>query len=190
MFLAQHDFSSLSDEQVLKQIEKAERDLLAARSKHNIRRNIIQQVLITDPILKSIHLPSTASVLETRLLALVNERDTLSMLHSHVSSLLQSAYLSIARLEQRNVELMASNKVLAGRMLELAREVGEEKVEDLADASAKAELERLEEEVGKARKEWRVWKSVVGGIVAGSGVDWARDDELLEVVMDDEDEMV
>ena len=40
-----------------------------------------------------------------------------------------------------------------------------------------------------ACKVWRIWKSVVGGIIAGSGVDWAADTKLLEVVMDEEDEI-
>ncbi len=49
--------------------------------------------------------------------------------------------------------------------------------------------EKLEGDVSNARKEWRIWKSVVGGIIAGSGVDWAADAKLLEVVMDEEDEI-
>ena len=64
-----------------------------------------------------------------------------------------------------------------------------EKVEEVKDARVRGELERLEEESKAARREWRVWKSVVGGIVAGSGVDWAGDPKLLEVVLDAEDEM-
>jgi hypothetical protein len=189
--IANHDaVSAPGNEEISTHLQQAERDLLTARSQYTIRQNIVHQILITDPVLKSIHSPSTNSALESRLLPLMNERDTLAMLHSHVSSQLQATHLSIAKLESQNVEAIAANKALASRMLALAREVGEDKVEDIADARVRSELEKLEEEVRRARKEWRVWKSVVGGVVAGSGVDWAGDEELLEVVMDDEDEMV
>ena len=184
------DLSSLSDEEIQVQLQQAERDLLTARSKHTITQNITNQVLITDPILKSIHSHSTITPLEKRLLPLLNERDTLSMVHAHLSSLLQTTYLSIAKLEQENIDAISANKALADRMLELARDVGTEKVEEVRDARVRAELEGLEGQVRKARREWRVWKSVVAGVVAGSGVDWAGDPELLEVVMDEEDEML
>lgn len=112
------------------------------------------------------------------------------MLHAHLSSLLQKAYLDIAKREQENIDAMAVNKQLAKRMLEMAREVKVEDVSEVRDARVRGQLERLDGEVQSARREWRVWKSVVGGIVAGSGVDWAGDARLLEVVMDEEDEMI
>lgn len=191
LYIAQdEDLSTLSDEQIDSKIAQAEKDLLAARSRFQIRQNIIQQVLITDPILKSIHSSSaTASSLEQRLLPLLLERDVVTMLHATVTSKLQSVHSRTADLEQENIEMIVQNKALAQRMLALVNDVKAEKIEEVTDARMRAQLEQLEEECVRARREWRVMKSVVAGIVAGSGVRWAEDPKLLEVVMDDEDEM-
>ena len=43
---------------------------------------------------------------------------------------------------------------------------------------------RVNTKVAKGR--WRMMKSVVAAIVAGSGVDWASDPNLLEIVLDAE----
>ena len=112
------------------------------------------------------------------------------MVHTTLAKNLQTTHLSVAKLERENIDAMAENKVLAKKMMELAKDVKTEKVEEVRDARVREKLEKLEEDVRGARKEWRVWKSVVGGIVAGSGVDWASNPRLLEVVMDDEDEML
>jgi hypothetical protein len=187
---AQHeDLSFPTDEELQSQVAQGERDLLTARSKYNIRQNIIQQVLITDPILKSVHSSAHATQLESRLLPLINERDTLAMLHSSLSSRLQTLHQRIAKLEQENIDMIESNKALAQRMLALAEEAKVERVEEVRDARVRGQLEKLEEDVKRARREWRVMKSVAGGIVAGSGVDWANNPVLLDVVMDDEDEL-
>ena len=180
----------LSDEELQEQLAQAECDLMTARSKYTIRQNIVSQVLTTDPILKSLHAsPQTLTSLERRLPPLIQERDTLSMLHIHLSKQLQTTHAAIAKHEQENIEMMAKNKALASRMLDLAKDVKIEKVEEVRDARMRSQLEKLEGDVSNARKEWRIWKSVVGGIIAGSGVDWAADTKLLEVVMDEEDEI-
>jgi hypothetical protein len=52
----------------------------------------------------------------------------------------------------------------------------------------RGKLEAEEQALRKARAEWRVLKGVVGGVVVGSGVNWAEDKELVEIVMDDGEE--
>jgi len=37
-----------------------------------------------------------------------------------------------------------------------------------------------------AKKRWRIMKSVVAAIIAGSGVDWARNNDLRNLVLDEE----
>lgn len=50
------------------------------------------------------------------------------------------------------------------------------------------EVSRLEDEVRTSRQRWRVVKGVASAVVAGSGVDWARDDVLCDIVLDPVDE--
>ncbi|KAE9965048.1 hypothetical protein BLS_006002 [Venturia inaequalis] len=186
-----HDvnISSLSDEEVQAEIKKAERELLEARSRYTLRNQIIQNVIITDPVLKAVHSGEGVTELEKRLLPLIVERDTLSMVHSVLSNKLQTANSRLATLEKENIQAIAENKELAREMLELANELKAEKLEEIEDARLRKQLEKLEEEVKKARIEWRTMKSLVAGIVAGSGVDWADDPKLLSLVLDEEDEL-
>lgn len=66
------------------------------------------------------------------------------------------------------------NREMAERIRELARKVEGVEVEEEAE---------VREE--RRREEWRlrVLRGVLGGLVVGSGVDWARDEELAELVL-------
>lgn len=111
------------------------------------------------------------------------------MVHSVLSTKLQTASSRLVTLERENIQAIAENKELAREMLEIANELKAEKVEEVEDARLRKQLEKLEEDVKKARVEWRTMKSLVAGIVAGSGVDWADDPKLLGLVLDEEDEL-
>lgn len=146
-------------------------------------------MLITDPVLKAVHSGPNGKELERRLLPLINERDTISMLQTTLSSKLQTINKKLATLERENIESNAANTQMAQRMLVMANDAKAERIEEVQEPRLRAQLERLEEDLTKTRKEWRTLKSVTAGVIAGSGVDWARDPRLLEVVMDEEDEL-
>lgn len=171
------------------EITKAEHDLLEARSKYMLRNQIIQNIIMVDPVLKAVHSGANATDLERRLLPLIVERDTLSMVHSTLSSKLQEANFRLATLEREVITANEENRDLAHAMLNVANELKDEKVEEVQDTRLRKQLERLEDEVKKAKTDWRVMKSLVAGVVAGSGVDWASDSKLLSLVMDEEDEL-
>jgi hypothetical protein len=137
-----------------------------------------------------VHAGSSASSLETRLLPLINERDVISMLHNNLATRLHATNSELARLERENKAANVQNQELAREMLDLANELKADKVEEVHDARLRGQLEKLDEDVRTARRDWRVLKSLVGGLVTGSGVDWASDPKLLELIMDEEDEMV
>lgn len=84
-----------------------------------------------------------------------------------------------ARLSRRNVEL-------ASELLGLAQETDRGKSEPMNDPATKLELERVEQEARTSRQRWRVMKGTASAIVAGSGVDWARDHALRDIVLDPE----
>jgi len=185
----QRDLTNLSDEEIQLQIMQAERDLLTARTRYTLRNMIIEQVLITDPVLKAVHSGANATELERRLLPLINERDIISMTQTMLSSKLQNINQKLATLELESIELNESNQRLAQRMLRMAKDAKMGKIEEVQDPEWRVELEKLEDSLVKSRKEWRVLKSLTAGVVAGSGVDWTLDPELLEAVMDEEDEL-
>lgn len=69
-------------------------------------------------------------------------------------------------------------------MLELAEEAGRGKtVEEVEDGEVRREIEEVEKEVQREKMRWRIMKGTASATVAASGVDWARDEDLLGLVM-------
>jgi hypothetical protein len=137
-------------------------------------------------LLKAVHAAPSAT---PGLLPAITDRDILSMLHADLSSKLSAAHARTTAAEREIVSVNTQNQKLARAMVELAEHLKEESTEAIEDAAMRAKLEELDKQVSAARREWRTVKSLVAGIVAGSGVDWTGDPKLLELVIDDEDEI-
>jgi hypothetical protein len=91
--------------------------------------------------------------------------------------------------EADNVRTMRQNRELTEILLSLTSKIQAQQDQAMADASLQAQVDRARADTAIARKRWRIMKNVVAAIVAGSGVDWARDETLRELVLDDEDEV-
>ena len=87
-----------------------------------------------------------------------------------------------------NISAMEKNRALTVTLLALAQKVQAQRDEVARDPKFAAQLEKLRNDAARARQRWRIMKSVVAAVVAGSGVDWARDDTLRGLVLDEEDE--
>jgi predicted RNase H-like nuclease (RuvC/YqgF family) len=135
-----------------------------------------------------VHEASSANAIERRLLPLIHERDAVALTHSHLSTKLHSLRHKYSTLEAEIAKLNDENKVLAAQLFEIADSLKDQTVEELDDPRLRAELEGLDEEIKKAKRRWRIMKSLVAGIVVGSGVEWSRRPELLELVLDNEDD--
>lgn len=83
---------------------------------------------------------------------------------------------------------MKKNQNLAPSVTALAREVELARNSAIAESTLKVELDEAQEEAVQAKKRWRIMKSVVGAVVVGSGIDWASDDTLRELVLDNEED--
>lgn len=178
--------STIPQDSLAAEKEAAEKALVEARTTYMLKNKITTNVLIADPILKSVHEASSATAIERRLLPLIHERDTVSLVHSHLTNQLHDKQHKFSLLEDQIAKLNAENQALAAQLFELTDAMKDQTVEELDDPSLKAELEGLDDEIKKARKRWRQMKCLVKGIIVGSGVQWARRPELLEVVLDDE----
>lgn len=71
-------------------------------------------------------------------------------------------------------------------MLALADEANTHRKEDIDDPKARHQLDELEAEMRISRQRFRIMKGTASATIAGSGVDWARDPKLLEIVMDED----
>ncbi|KAJ9649658.1 hypothetical protein H2199_000436 [Coniosporium tulheliwenetii] len=182
-----YDTSTLSDDDIQAQLAVAEQELLEARAAYALRNKIIHNVLITHPVLKAVHAGSNADPAERRLLPLVHDRDVLAMLHNDITTRLSTASAELAKAERGNAIANERNRELAQTLLALAEETKSEKTEEVQDPKLRSKLESLDAQIKASRREWRTMKGIASAVIAGSGVDWARDDTLRDLVMDDEE---
>ena len=87
-----------------------------------------------------------------------------------------------------NIRAMEKNRALTATLLELTGKIQAQQDRISEDSECSAQLEKARDDARTARQRWRMMKSVVAAIVAGSGVDWARDDSLRDLVLDEEKE--
>lgn len=89
-------------------------------------------------------------------------------------------------MERENIVIAQKNTELSRKMLALVEEANNQRKEDINDPKARRQLDELDAEMGISRRRFRIMKGTVSATIAGSGVDWARDPKLLEVVMDED----
>lgn len=92
------------------------------------------------------------------------------------------------KVQSEALRVSRNNVRLTEELFTLTEEVKRRKMGRGDDANSRQELEGLERDVRSSKRRWRVIKGVAAGVVAGSGVDWAGDDELCDIVLDPETE--
>ncbi|GIJ87773.1 hypothetical protein Asppvi_006686 [Aspergillus pseudoviridinutans] len=168
------------------QLAIAERELLEARATYTVKRKAISTVLMTDPTLKAVHLKATSPA-ERALLPLVNRRDVLSLTHENLMNAHNATLRELSNVEVQNLQLHQKNQELVRQLLESTKDDASWR-EALDDDDLKAQLEQLEADRKKSKSRWEVMKSIASAIVVGSGVNWAEDDELTALVIDESDD--
>jgi hypothetical protein len=78
------------------------------------------------------------------------------------------------------------NRELATTMLGLAEQMKSQEKEGINDPKVRRQLDELEAAMKVSRQRWRIMKGTASATIAGSGVDWARDPKLLEIVLDED----
>lgn len=94
----------------------------------------------------------------------------------------------LTKIHVDTIRVCRENVDLTAELFQLAEQVEQKKAGHIEDPETQRELDRLNDEVKAGRRRWRVMKGVASGVVAGSGVDWARDGELRDIVLDPETE--
>ncbi|KAL4906285.1 hypothetical protein BDW74DRAFT_140623 [Aspergillus multicolor] len=168
------------------ELAAAERELLDARATYTVRKKAVSTVLITDPILKAVHLKGISPA-ERALFRLVNRRDILSLVQENLTEARASIMKKLSNLEVENLQLHRENQQLVRELLELTED-DDSWMEQLDDPELKQQLVQLEEEHKKSKARWEVMKSVASAIVVGSGVNWAEDEDLTALVLDESNE--
>lgn len=94
---------------------------------------------------------------------------------------------SLLEAQTENRRVMKKNQELASTLLSLAAESTAGERDEISNPELKRQLGALEEEIEVGKSKWIILKSVISAVIVGSGVDWARDERLRELVMDDGD---
>ena len=112
------------------------------------------------------------------------------MLQSQLATNLNETYAKVSEVQRANVAAIEKNRELTKELMELVEQIKPKAIENIEDPQIQAHITSLEREIKPLSQKWRILKSLLAGSIVGSGVDWARDPALLELVLDDEDEMV
>ncbi|EED19421.1 conserved hypothetical protein [Talaromyces stipitatus ATCC 10500] len=183
--ILEQDPEETGTEDAEEQLSVAERELLEARATFTVRRKATESILITDPVLKAVHMKA-ATPAERALLPLTNRRDVLSLVYENLANARTATVEALSNAEVENLRLMEQNKGLASELLELTAQ--ETSWRDRVDDEALiARMEEIEQEYKKTRAQRDTIKSVLSALVVGSGVDWARDDRLRDSVLEELD---
>ncbi|KAL4810288.1 centromere protein H (CENP-H)-domain-containing protein [Aspergillus unguis] len=180
-FLRQELESSSSNND--EDLATAERELLDARATYTVRKKAANTVLITDPVLKAVHLKGQ-SPSERALLRLINRRDILSLAQENLTEAHTSTMKKLSTLEVENLRLHQTNQGLARELLELTKDDDSWK-EKLDDPELEQQLAQLETEHNTSKAKWELMKGVASAIIVGSGVNWADDEDLTALVLDE-----
>ncbi|KAL2000365.1 hypothetical protein VTN02DRAFT_3215 [Thermoascus thermophilus] len=182
--LLEQDLEEPSGDDIEEQLAVAERELLEARATYTVRRKAVESVLMADPCLKAVH-RKAASPAERALVPLIHRRDLLSLIHENLATAHAATLEALSDAEVENTHLTQRNRELVRTLLELTRHDDARWREEIEDADLRAQLAALEADYGKRRARWETLKGIASAAVVGSGVDWARDDRLRELVLDE-----
>lgn len=126
--------------------------------------------------------------LRRRLLPLIIENDTVAMVQSRLSSKLASSTRALVTAEQANIIANQKNRELSKTMLALAEIMKAQSTEDIEDPRLREQIKVVEKELRESRRRMKTLKGILSAMIVGSGINWAADESLTELVLDDEDD--
>lgn len=164
-------------------------DVLEARAKLKLRNDAIEAVMMANPILRAVHSGADASPIERDLLPFLERRDEAAVAVAGQASDMESILSQLTVIHSGTVRVTRHNVELTAELCDLADQLRRRKIgSGLGSPGTRSAVTQLEQQVANRRKRWRAIKGVASGVVCGSGIDWADDDELCGMVLDPEDE--
>ncbi|KAI5466233.1 centromere protein H (CENP-H)-domain-containing protein [Mariannaea sp. PMI_226] len=178
------NISDLTQEQT----QQEQTELLKARANYVLRNNVVEAVMAANPILKAVHHGTDSSSVDTDLLPYIEKRDETTISVAKQVAASEKQLKELTSIQSETLRVSRQNVILAAELLKIAEEVKEKKTGHSNNLEATNEQEALRAKVKDSRQRWKMMKGVVSGMIVGSGVDWAADDELRETVLDPESE--
>ena len=119
---------------------------------------------------------------------LIDRRDILSIAHTNLSTALSSISKASTLVEAENIRAFTQNRARVAILIDLANKTKMQRTNALHGSRLNNQIEKVQNDTKVARIRWRIMKSVVAAVIVGSGIDWAGNDELRDLVLDDEDD--
>jgi hypothetical protein len=110
------------------------------------------------------------------------------MLHGSLTSKLSATRRAIGTAEQGNIIANRKNQELAATMLALAEEMKSQSAKDIEDPRLRDQINAVEKELKVSRRRMKTLKGILSAMIVGSGINWAADEGLTELVMEDEED--
>lgn len=110
----------------------------------------------------------------------------MSITLTQMSKKVSTAREDLIQKQTENIIACAKNAEMAATMIALAKDASTQRKDNIRDSSSRRQLDDLEEQLKASKRKWRIMKGTASATIVGSGVDWARDPKLLEIVLDDE----
>lgn len=121
------------------------------------------------------------------LLRLVNRRDELALAHENLATVHNAVFKQLSNLKVENLQINRENQELVSQLLGLTKEDSSWR-DRLQDAKLASQLDELEAELKTSKAKWDTMKNIASAMVVGSGLNWAEDDELQALVLDESDD--
>ncbi|KAK0730568.1 centromere protein H (CENP-H)-domain-containing protein [Lasiosphaeris hirsuta] len=161
--------------------------LLEAKAGLSLRNDVLKSVMSVQPFLRAIHNATYASPIERDLLPYIQQRETAvveAAMHSYNS---KQALGRLTELEVEVRQISHQNVDLAAKVLRLAEKTRQNETTVVNNVRLRKEMVGLEHELKTSRQRWKVMKGTASSIVAGSGIDWVRNEQLRDMVLDSAD---
>ncbi|KAK3941822.1 centromere protein H (CENP-H)-domain-containing protein [Diplogelasinospora grovesii] len=165
-------------------IDDSQRHLLESKAAHSLRNDVVESAIMIQPLLKAVHNGTHASPVERDLLPWAQQRDMTAVEVAKQCSDLQATRTQLAELEVQSLELSRRNVELASQALRLAEHVQAYSMESVGNMPLKQQIGEVENGLKASRARWKIIKGAASAVVAGSGIDWARDKHLRDIVLD------
>lgn len=110
------------------------------------------------------------------------------MVQNALASKLASSTQALGITEQANVTANLKNRELSQTMLALAEDMKAQSAKDIEDPRLRDQVQAVEKELKESRRRAKTLKGILSAMIVGSGVNWAADENLTELVMDDEED--
>ena len=118
------------------------------------------------------------------ILPLIRQRDLISAEAAEQASASYQVRDHILDLELERLRAGQHNATLASELLRLSKTTGTHDVQVDGSTKLGRKLGKTKGELRVSRQKWKTIKGATSALVAGTGVDWARDERLRDLVLD------